>query len=235
MADAINLQLGRHAIELAEEEWGNHERVALTAQKSMVSISALAELAREHDGLVVNCLDPWLIAYSQPRAQRVAKRALEHQGFECWYPLRKVVTTRPLRTLSSKTRHRRRRELVEKIEPVFGPYLFIRPLRADSDCGRIREFNGCGGMCHFGGRVAVLNDYEIELIRLAEANGKFNIYHETVRGPYRVSLDIDPRSQWDGKTRLIGRLDTASESVEFIDVLDRVIRKIHTARIPVAQ
>lgn len=152
----------------------------------------------------------WQIAYSFPRQQHIAARSLGREGFQCWYPLRKVVTRRPLASISSKARHRRRHETVERIEPVYGCYLFIRrPPGCNYDLGRVHELTGVVALCRFGERPASIRDFEIQLIRLAEAHGKFNIYSAHIPGPYRLMLDVDPRSgsngrAWHGTTKANG-------------------------------
>ena len=195
--------------------------------------NGLSDLARQELGIEVNCLDRWLIAYSRGRSEHIAQHSLGHAHWECFYPLRKVVTMKPARSLPSKTRHRRRFEVVEKIEPVLGGYLFIRPLRRDCDISHLYELQGVGGICRLGDRIATLQDWEVELMRLAEADGKFNIYHQAVPGTYLVSMHIDPRpdfekKQYEGKSRLSCRLDESEKTVQFRDELGRVLRFIHS-------
>lgn len=182
--------------------------------------------------LIIPCLDPWMIAYSRPRMEHIAKAALEREGFECWYPLRKIVTTRPQRTLPSKTRHRRRLECVEKVEPVMGGYLFIRRLRGSFDLGRVYELAGVGGMCRIGGDFACIQDYYIEILRLGEADGRFNVYHQTVPFTYRLSMNTDPRSQWTGTSRFLARVDIPGGMTEFREELGRVLRFVQSIERP---
>lgn len=183
----------------------------------------------------MNCFDPWLIAYSRARSEHIAKSSLEAEGFECWYPLRKVVATRPQRSLPSKTRHRRRFEVVERTEPVLGGYLFIRRLHGSFDLNSTRELHGVGGLCLLGGRQATLSDVDIEILRIAEADGRFNVYHAAVPGPYLMGMNVDPRylplanlgPQYAGSTRNLGtRLDKFGNEVHFVEQLGRVIRRI---------
>jgi hypothetical protein len=182
----------------------------------------------------VACLDAWLLAYSHPHAQHLARASLEREGFEVFYPLRKVVMRRPSASLPSKTRHRRRFEIIERIEPVLGCYLMLRRLCGAFDLGRLRELHGVGGLCHIGKTAATIRDYEVELLRLAEAHGRFNIYHASVPGTYRVAIEIDPRvtdskterGNWHGVTRTTGRLDGTIRTMVFHEELGRVIRLI---------
>lgn len=182
----------------------------------------------------VACLDDWLLAYSHPHAQHLARASLEREGFEVFYPLRKVVTRKPSSSLPSKTRHRRRFEIVERIEPVLGAYLMLRRLCGVFDLGRLRELHGVGGLCHIGKTAATIRDHEVELLRLAEAHGRFNLYHASVPGTYRVAIEIDPRvtdskterGNWHGVTRATGRLDGTIRTMVFREELGRVIRLI---------
>jgi hypothetical protein len=183
----------------------------------------------------VACFDAWLLAYSHPHAQHIARASLEREGFEVFYPLRKVVMRRPSASLPSKTRHRRRFEIIERVEPVLGCYLMLRRLCGAFDLGRLRELHGVGGLCHIGKTAATIRDYEVELLRLAEAHGRFNVYHASVPGTYRVAIEIDPRlttdgkaerDRWNGVTRMIGRLDGVARTMVFRQELGRVIRLI---------
>jgi len=195
--------------------------------------SQLADLAAV-EMTEVACLDAWLLVYSHPHAQHIARASLEREGFEVFYPLRKVVMRRPSASLPSKTRHRRRFEIIERIEPVLGCYLMLRRLCGVFDLGRLRELHGVGGLCHIGKTVATIRDYEVELLRLAEAHGRFNIYHASVPGTYRVAIEIDPRvadskterGNWHGVTRTTGRLDGTIRTMIFREELGRVIRLI---------
>lgn len=189
------------------------------------------------DMVEVPCLDDWLLGYSHPHAQHIARASLEREGFEVFYPLRKIVTRKPSASLPSKTRHRRRFEIVERIEPVLGCYLMLRRLCGAFDMARLRELNGVGGLCHMGNSAATIRDYEVELLRLAEAHGRFNVYHASIPGTYRVAIEIDPRlrltsdgkagrDRWNGTTRMVGRLDGAARTMIFRQELGRVIRLI---------
>lgn len=185
------------------------------------------------DALELACLDPWLIGYSQPRCEHIAKSSLEREGFEVWYPIRKVVSTKAARHLPSKTRHRRRFEVVERVEPVLQGYLFLRRLRGVFDLQRAYELHGVGGLCRGGGQHASLQDYEVEIIRLAEADGKFNTYATTVPGPYRLSVDVNPRTYLGITSRDLGsRLDKSGDEVVFTEQLGRVLRKVRSFRPP---
>lgn len=201
-----------------------------------VMLGTLAALAAA-EMVEVPCLEDWMLAYSHPHAQHIARASLEREGFEAWYPLRKVVSCRPSSSLPSKTRHRRRFEIVERIEPVLGAYMMLRRLCGAFDLGRLRELHGVGGLCHMGNTAATIRDYEVELLRLAESHGRFNIYHASVPGTYRVAIEIDPRlttdgkagrDRWNGITRMIGRLDGAARTMVFRQELGRVIRLIES-------
>ncbi len=121
----------------------------MLANDNQGNLYTLSEFVTSADTEII-CLDPWMIGYSKPRAQRAAKQSLERVGLECWYPIRKRASMRPQRTLPSKTRHKRRFELVEKIDSVLGGYIFIRRLRRDYDLGMVHELPGVGGLCRFG-------------------------------------------------------------------------------------
>lgn len=176
----------------------------------------------------LSCLDPWLIGYSKANCEHIAKASLERHGFECWYPVRKIITMKPARNLPSKTRHRRRLEVSERVVAVLPGYLFMRRLLADCDARALYELPGVGGLCMFGAEVATLPDYEIEMLRLAESDGRFNSYDASVPGTYRLSVHPDPH--WTGISRTarkIGQgLDKSGNFVQFSEAFGRVLRVI---------
>jgi len=227
-ARRITAKMKKHVLKLARKEWGEDKRPPQSLY------DAFAELQTRQETVELNW-DPWLIAFSQPRVEHVAKASLEREGFECYYPVGKHVTTPPMRTLPSKTRHKRRYEVREEARPVLRSYLFIRRLFGGYDLDNLYELNGVGGICHFGDYVATLPDYEIELLRLAEGYGRFNTYNVSNTGAYRLAVATladhpDPRSKWTGQTRMIGRLDESDRTIQFIESVGRVIRVIQTAQ-----
>lgn len=203
--------------------------------RTEVDLSSLVDLAPDD---IEVCLDPWQIAFSRPQLQKAAKRSFERIGYECWYPVRKVVTTKPLASMSSKNRHKRRHETVERFETVIGCYLLIRKIKDVTFTEDLYELPGIGGLCHFGESVATVADFEVELLRLAEADGRFNEYHASVNNIDRLSIDIDPRRGYEMKTydcteRDLGRgVDRYGESVYFQEKLGRVLRYIQSAQPP---
>jgi hypothetical protein len=186
------------------------------------------------------CLADWWVGYSLPNAQHLAKRSLEREGFEVYYPIRKVVTRKPASSLPSKTRHRRRFEMIERIEPVFGCYLMLRRLWGSFDLGELRTLGGVGGVCRVGNTPARIRDYEVELLRLAEHRGQFNIFHISVPGAYRVAIEPDPRlaeepraAGYVGTTRWPRRsLDDAARALVFLQDLDRIVRIVQDCDAP---
>jgi Transcription termination factor nusG len=187
------------------------------------------------DPVVVACHDDWWVGYSLSNAQHIAQQALGREGFECWYPIRKVVSRRPASSLPSKTRHKRRFEMIERTEPVLGSYLFIRRLFGTFDLAELYKLPGVGSICRLGPGIASIKDWEVELLRLAESRGRFNVFHVSVPGAYRVAIEPDPRladpsdraAPYVGTTRWPRRsLDDSARTLVFVQDLDRIVRII---------
>lgn len=201
-----------------------------------------AGIMPEADFVPVQSFDPWIIGYAAPQSEHIAKASLEREGFEVWYPIRKIVTTRPQRSLPSKTRHRRRHEVLERLMPVLSGYLFIRRLTGNYDLGLLRELAGVNGLCRFGEIIATLADFEIEILRLAEADGRYNSYDAAVPNTHRV-WSADPRmtdekasphlrSRWSGAQAPNGRFDKIGKSAHFVEEFGRVLRFVKSIQQP---
>jgi hypothetical protein len=165
----------------------------------------------------VPCHDPWWLGYSLPNCQHLACQSLTRVGFEAWYPIKKIVARKPQSRLPSKTRHRRKFEVVERTAVVFGTYLFARRRSGAFDPGTVRELHGIGGWCKLGDAIATIKDFEIELLKLAESRGRFNEFHVSVPNTYRLSVEPDPRS-WVGTTRPPGDRQTIAFCAELARV-----------------
>jgi hypothetical protein len=172
-------------------------------------------------GVELACHDDWQLAYSLPNCQHLACQSLVRVGFEAWYPIKKIVARKPQSRLPSKTRHARRFELIERTAPVFATYLFARRRGGAFDPGAIRELHGMGGWCRLGDAIATIKDFEIELLKLAESRGRFNEFHVSVPGAYRLAVDPDPRP-WVGVTRAPGDRQTMAFCAELAHVCELV-------------
>ena len=79
----------------------------------------------------------WFAVRTKPRSEMLACEHLERQGFECRLPR----TRRALRTMQG---------MVDKIEPLFPRYLFLRADTGCPDLGRVRSTRGVSGLVRFG-------------------------------------------------------------------------------------
>jgi transcription antitermination factor NusG len=139
--------------------------------------------------LRLHSFERWYIVKSHPNAEAKAKGYLERENFEVFYGERQRVMTVPIpaNRISSKTRHRRRSETREVVKtyPVYPGYLFARRICGDFNIYQAFDLPGIIGLCMtsrweenvcIGEMPATVEDYTIELLRLAAARGKFSYW-----------------------------------------------------------
>src|SRR5262245_49776648 len=138
---------------------------------------------------LLHSFEPWFVARYQPRLARVARENLARVGFETWYPTIIELRPMPLNRLTANKRRHRFSFLREVRRPRFVGYILIRTL---PDCiwdvNRIDELSGCGSIVRFGETPAKIQDFDVEIMRVAEATGQFDVL--TYGGPpgrYRVN------------------------------------------------
>jgi hypothetical protein len=130
--------------------------------------------------------------------------------------------------ISSKTRHRRRKEVMEigRVLPIFPGYIFVRRMYGGFDIFQAYELTGVIGLCCVGDRAAEVEDFIIESLRLDEARGKYDDrsvsddrrhVRMAVRNYFKRAVNKNPQ-------RIVGTLDESSGSTLFVEELGRVTR-----------
>ena len=176
------------------------------------------------DRETVLCWDPWWIARTAPNCEALAKKGLEREGFEVYYPRGKTVRAIPKNQLPSKTRHKRRYEFRESYRSIFTGYVFLRRLTGHFELFCLHEIPHVAGVCTFGGAPAAVEDYVIERIRAEEARGEFDDYdgRSIKNGQHLTPIESDRR--WTGETKLRGALVHCGRIIYFVERFGRVTR-----------
>src|SRR5262245_52961137 len=178
--------------------------------------------------MILHSFDPWLIARYRPNQERVACASLGRAGFEAYAPSYVHIRPLPLRKVPPRKRHVRHLYVEETRCPRFVGYIFIRTLAwCRQDPNRLAELPGCGALVSVGGVVAKVEDFDIELMRLAEARGTFDTVIGVGRRRYRIAKLQDDR-QWVGQnSRLLNREDarTLQLSVGAFGHVSRVLKQ----------
>ena len=94
----------------------------------------------------------WYAVLCKPRGEEVAVTNLENQGYAVYLP----------RLLA---RHRRLGKWVDRIEPLFPRYLFLRVRDERQSLTPVRSTVGVSGLIRFGGQPTVVSDALIEALR----------------------------------------------------------------------
>lgn len=172
--------------------------------------------------------DPWWIVRVEPNAYATAENSLQREGFEFYTPTFKVLRPMPLRLIPPKKRHQSNLYKQEVRRRRFDGYAFVRRMFGTYDVNRLFDLDGCGAIVKAGDRYAVVYDYEIELMRSAEATGLMDqVEVETYRG-YKVSR-IEDDQRWTGESKVIGRLDESDRTILFVQRMGRIARLIAEA------
>lgn len=178
------------------------------------------------DGLAVHSLAPWFLARCQPGLERAARDNLCFVGYENWYPTIIDVRRAPLRKIPPKKRHLASRMVQEIRRPRFVGYILIRPLPwCRWDVNRLPDLRGCGKLVSIGDHPAKIEDFDVELMRLAEARGQFDIY-ATIRSRFRIALVERTHHEWISQGVKLLNLDEARKFRLCIDALGRIERII---------
>src|SRR5262245_66502913 len=108
----------------------------------------------------------------------------------------------PLRKIAPSKRRLAHLFVQEVRRPRFVGYILVRPLPwCRHDLNRLFELHGCGGVVTLGGKVAKVEDFDVEIMRLAEARGVFDVHAGVGRhGRYKVTAaGLDQR--WESQGR----------------------------------
>jgi hypothetical protein len=185
--------------------------------------------------MLLHSLAPWFLARHQPNLVRVACASLTRVGFEAWYPTIVELRPLPLRKIAPTKRHRAAFFLREVRRPRFVGYILIRMLpHCQWDVNRINELSGCGSIVRFAGTPAKIQDFDVEIMRIAEATGQFDtVTYAGPPGRYRISrTGADTRWTGQGK-QLLGSQDARGLRLA-VDAFGRVARIIEEADEPPA-
>lgn len=114
---------------------------------------ALADASEREKSTAVN----WYTVYTKPRQERVALENLQRQSYDVYLPLMQAS-------------RKRRGKWVERIEPMFSRYLFIRLEPGTTNLASIRSTRGVTGLVQFGNAlVPVPEDFMSLLLQTVDA------------------------------------------------------------------
>lgn len=207
-------------------------REAYNAPRGLVaSTSTIAALDEER---TAPCFDPWMILRAEPNREHAAWQALRREGFEAWYPAGRRMRQLPQRFLPSKTRHKKRHVVIEDLRLPYPGYIFIRRMTQHSQAAilwRLYELDGIVGVCMFGDRVAIAEDYEIQMLRFKEDMGAFDIWDLDITAKAFQLSEIrrtEPaKERWSSAPKLLGTIDSnRGPSLYLVEAFGRITRVI---------
>jgi transcription antitermination factor NusG len=177
---------------------------------------------------------PWWIARYQQNLENTAFHHLRRAGFEHWTPTFKNVRQMPLSKVPPKKRKHAKSFLQQVRKKRFPGYVFIRRAFGSFDINRLFDLRGCGSVVTVSGSAALVKDFDVELMRVAEADGTFDVYqfNSMPMAYFKVDWikgDDGLKQQWDsiGPTRC--RLDDSRRLSLSSDAFGRVSHLIASA------
>jgi hypothetical protein len=218
LAPKIDELAKQQALARAKEEFG--EKWSKPGNLAL----AFQSMAARPEGRVYS-MDPWWLARYLPQLEKTAMNSLNREGFECWYPTYRWFKQTPLRYIPPKKRHMASQFITETRLPRFPGYLLIRRVFGDFDVNRLFDLEGCGSIVKSAGYVAYIEDYEVELMRLAEASGAFDAHELTSHKRFRVTA-LGKEERWSGQSRLLDRVDESGRTSLMVDAFGRVAHLI---------
>jgi hypothetical protein len=178
----------------------------------------------------LHCFDPWWIARVKPKSHAPAKIALMREGFEVWFPQGRHLSRMPDRYVGPKKRNQKQVVLREDVRTPYADYIFLRRLFGSYSLVRLFDLNGMCGVCLVGESFAVIHDYEIEMLRLAEYDGKFDRCDASVTAKQLRLAVIKPTKAAEERgistsvTHTI--LDTTQQTILFVEAFGRISRVV---------
>lgn len=108
-------------------------------------------------------MDRWYAVFAKPRQEDVAEEQLTRQEFTVWLP-----------KLQHTIRYRGR--WIDRIEPLFPRYLFLRADSGEQDLSTVRSTRGVTGLVRQGIEPAVVPEQVIEFLQ-ANADPETGLHH----------------------------------------------------------
>lgn len=109
----------------------------------------------------------WYAIFCKPRGEETAETNLKNQGYVVYLP--RLLTQR-----------HRAGKWVDRIEPLFPRYLFLKPRDTEQSLGPVRSTFGVSNVVRFGSQPAVVSDDLIEHLREREESVAGVVVHRTV-------------------------------------------------------
>lgn len=152
----------------------------------------------------------WFAVRTKPRSEGLACEHLERQGFECRLPR----TRRALRTVGG---------MVDKVEPLFPRYLFLKADTACQDLSRVRSTRGVSGLVRFGVMPAHVPEQVISHLdaRAEPHTGLIKLDAPTLREGERVRVTEGP---FEGLEAIFKARSGAERVVLLVKLLGEICR-----------
>lgn len=170
----------------------------------------------------LHSLDPWFLARYLPSLEQTARANLTRVGFESWYPSFIDLRQLPLRKIPPRKRHLAQWFVQEVRRPRFTGYILIRGLAwCRYDINRLFDLTGCGGIVTVGGIPAKIQDFDVELMRIAEHFGQFDTFSGSARGRFRIQHLDTSHNPWVAQGKKLLNLDEARNFGLLLDAYGR--------------
>lgn len=175
MADSIDLNLGRHAVRLAEQEWGGLKPLG----------EHLRPLMEEQERPFCEVSGDWYVVSIDPRHAELAKGEIAKLGPVPFLPM-----------VPKRERHGRGSERTT-YRPMFGPYLFAKCKGTAENWGRIKSARGVRRLLACEGRPMCISNAQMDVIRMVQAR------HHEIEAMCAERDEAEAKAKAGGKSGLI--------------------------------
>jgi len=174
-----------------------------------------------------HCFEPWFIARVVSSSHRRAHRSLSREGFEVYYPAGRVLRPLPKRFIAPNKRKNHQVYLQQDVRTPYGDYVFLRYLFGHWPLDSLFRLDGVAGICMVGDQPAMVHDYEVELLRLAEFDGTYDRCEVPAISAKQLKLaHIRPteaaQERWKDRTVAASILDESRRTIHFVEEFGRI-------------
>lgn len=169
---------------------------------------------------MLNAEPQWVAVYTHPRAEKKVAEYLEKHGYECYLPLR-----RELHKWSD------RRQWVET--PLLKSYVFARI--TERQVSLVQSMPGVAFLVRFAGKVAVVRDEEITMMKLMIASEKelFVKGLEQLRRGRKVRINSGYMEGWEGV--LVSDCEEGNFAVEIKGISMAIVMQVEGSLLSVVE
>lgn len=167
----------------------------------------------------------WHVVHTEAKAEAVAKRMLEREGYEHYQPMFRRLVTPPRKTVSRGQRRHLHLLAREVLVPLFPRYLFVRFDAQHDPWHDLFRMVGVHGIVCAGGMPYPVRDEVIEKFRALELNGAIPLGTPVRSVLYAIGDEVRVKTgPFAGFAGTIEQVDDAGRVLLLMSLFGRKVR-----------